>query len=181
MGFFCGAGRNFYIRWKSFIENGAGLHNQNPHFFIDFNDVFQCVCGFHGGCKHQQQRPHTFHVFIVTSGSTRDVVPNSQALTRLLVKVPQTYSYSNYNSVLRTSTNKIFTSMFTQRVRNSKITPPYHHHFRLYRCLELEIFQGLAQEVLNACTGSLQLASSLISERKGTLLCIYILGLIWGF
>jgi len=38
---------------------------------------------------------------------------------------------------------------------------------RLYRCLELEIFQGLAQEVLNACTGSLQLASSLISERKG--------------
>ena len=38
---------------------------------------------------------------------------------------------------------------------------------RLYRCLELEIFQGLAQEVLTACTSSLHAACNAISERKG--------------
>ena len=38
---------------------------------------------------------------------------------------------------------------------------------RLYRCLELEIFQGLSQEVLGACTFSLQNASQLITDQKG--------------
>ena len=38
---------------------------------------------------------------------------------------------------------------------------------RLYRCLELEIFQGLSQEVLDACIDSLESASSQITEKKG--------------
>ena len=38
---------------------------------------------------------------------------------------------------------------------------------RLYRCLELEIFQGLSQEVLDACIDSLESASSQIADKKG--------------
>ena len=38
---------------------------------------------------------------------------------------------------------------------------------RLYRCLELEIFQGLSQEVLDACMDSLELASTQITAKKG--------------
>ena len=38
---------------------------------------------------------------------------------------------------------------------------------RLYRCLELEIFQGLSQEVLDACMDSLQNACTQITARKG--------------
>ena len=38
---------------------------------------------------------------------------------------------------------------------------------RLYRCLELEIFQGLSQEVLDACIDSLEIACEQITEKKG--------------
>ena len=38
---------------------------------------------------------------------------------------------------------------------------------RLYRCLELEIFQGLSQEVLDACIDSLETASLQIADKKG--------------
>ena len=38
---------------------------------------------------------------------------------------------------------------------------------RLYRCLELEIFQGLSQEVLDACIDSLELACTQISANRG--------------
>ena len=38
---------------------------------------------------------------------------------------------------------------------------------RLYRCLEVEIFQGLSQEVLDACIFSLESACSQITTRKG--------------
>merc|ERR1719479_454011 len=38
---------------------------------------------------------------------------------------------------------------------------------RLYRCLEVEIFQGLSQEVLDACIDSLESACSQISTKKG--------------
>merc|ERR1719150_731946 len=38
---------------------------------------------------------------------------------------------------------------------------------RLYRCLEVEIFQGLSQEVLDACIESLENACTQITARKG--------------
>jgi hypothetical protein len=37
----------------------------------------------------------------------------------------------------------------------------------LYRCLEVEIFQGLSQEVLDACIDSLESACTQITTRKG--------------